>query len=736
MKSNKNQLFLNFIAGREQSYEDIAGVVKNFIYENAETGWKVAEVMPDDKKNSVKLCGYLPNVRVADRICARCTRSVHPRFGMSFQIDEFYKEIPFQKEGVIKFMISCIDGIGEKVAEKIVGKLKGDSLKILEETPEKLLEIDGITENLVERIKKSAGKIHTTVKELILIGFSPKWAGRIYLRYGSDAARMVREHPYRLIGDFKGIGFKKAEIIAQRAGVSKLDAERICAGIFFSLNKTLERTGHNFLYLSELVNISSRLLEIPRAYTESEVISQRRLVIENFRVYLPEYYEAEKAVANIIAEKLFLPVEKIKNFSGKIGIIEKNIKLTFSDKQKEAIREAFENSVTVITGAAGTGKTTLCRGFVELLKKEGRTFKICAPTGKAAYKLEAITLVAASTIHRLFNYAPSVGFRVNSSHPLDCDYLIVDEASMVDILLLRALLDGTSKKTRIVFIGDPYQLPPVEAGNSLQALVGSYSVSQVYLPEIFRQKKQSTILRNAGMVNLEKPFPAESTDDFKFIDVSQPQDMIRALFDSIKDLKKQGYHPIHDINILTPLNKGGGDISVSNLNLRLRDYLNPETADNSFYIHDREFRTQDKVMQRKNDYDLDIYNGDIGFIVSNNSAASEVVIDFSGTEKNIPYSKMDNITLNYAMTVHKAQGSESKAVIFLATKAGCYFLLTKNLFYTAITRAKEKLIMIMPYEVVKIAVSTNIRRRSYLSERIRQLVIGREKEKKGSGLEI
>jgi len=301
---------------------------------------------------------------------------------------------------------------------------------------------------------------------------------------------------------------------------------------------------------------------------------------------------------------------------------------------------------------------------------------------------------------------------------------------MVDILLLQAICDGVEKNTRIVFIGDPYQLPPVDAGNSLQAMVGSYSVSQIMLPEIFRQKKESTILKNASMINMEKPFPMTNADDFEFIDTGNPAEMIKALYNAINKLKKSGFHPIKDINVLTPLNKGGGDISVSNLNLRLRDWLNPASEEISFLVHDREFRIGDKVMQRKNDYDLDIYNGDIGIIKEDSRSEKTVTIDFDGKEKIIPYSRVDNITLNYAMTVHKSQGSESRAVIFLATRSGCYFLLNKNLFYTAITRAREKLIMIMPYDVVKMAVGYNVRRQSYLSRRIQKLVLGREKTEK------
>ncbi|MFH1957556.1 MAG: AAA family ATPase [bacterium] len=723
---DKRQLSLDFISDREHSYEEVSGVVRTVLYENPNTNWKVVEVLPDGKKKELKLAGYLPGIKSNDRINARCTVVNHPKFGESFQIDEFYKELPFQKEGVMKFMVAMVDGIGEQLAERIVDKFKDRTLKILEEEPEKLMEVEGIHEKLIERVRSCAEKINTTVKELVLTGFSPKWASRIYLKYGKDAAKKVKERPYNLIRDFKGIGFKKAEIIAGKTGVGKLDTERIKAGIYFSIKTTLRNTGHNFLYLNDLKNTASRLLGIPGAYTESEILSQPGLAIEENRVYLPRYYEAEKAVALKIAEKLYLPPVKVEDFEGKIKDIENNIKIKFTEEQKEAIKGSVENPITVITGAAGSGKTTLCRGLLKLLDKLNYRYKVCAPTGKAANKLEMLTGVNASTIHRLFKYAPSIGFRVNEQEPLTTDYLIVDEASMVDLLLLKAVFEGAGKNTRIVFIGDPYQLPPVDAGNSLQALVGSYSVSQVLLPRIFRQKKESTILRNATMVNLEKVFPMENTDDFKFIDVEDPVKMVKALYDSIEELKCQGCHPIKDINILTPLNKGGGDISVSNLNRRLRDYLNPLTEKNYFYVHDREFRLGDKVMQRVNDYDLDIYNGDIGFVVKNDAHNKEVTVDFSEEEKVIPYSSMDNITLNYAMTVHKAQGSESKAVIFLATRAGCYFLLNKNLFYTAITRAKEKLIMIMPYEVVKMAIGYNIRRQSYLSNRIQALVLGRE----------
>ncbi len=731
MKS-PTQLAFDFIPDRELAYEEVSGRVKTIIYENPNTGWKVIEIQTGADEETIKLAGFLPHIQVNDQIQARCTSTHHPRFGECLQIDEFYRELPFQREGVITFMIAMVEGIGEQLAERIVDKFKEKTLLVLEEEPERLAEVEGISIKLVERIKKSTERINTTVKELILMGFSPKWAGRIYLKYGKEAAEKVKNHPYRLIRDFKGIGFKKAEVIARKVGIDELNEERIKAAIYFALQTSLKKTGHNFLYLKEVTHAASKLLRLPRTYIESEIISEHGLVIEEDRVYLPHYYEAEHIIAEIIAEKMSLPPVKIRDFENGLKNIENSIGIKFSREQKEAIRGAIENPVTIITGAAGTGKTTLCLGLLKLLDVLDYSYKICAPTGKAAYKLKSMTGIQASTIHRLLQYAPSVGYRVNKENPLDVDYLIIDEASMVDLLLLKAVFEGIGQKTRLVFIGDPHQIPPVEPGNSLQALAGSYSLSQTVLPTIFRQKKESTILRNASLVNMEKVFPLENTKDFKFIDMDNPVGMIKALYDSIEELKKEGYHPIRDINVLTPLNKGGGDISVSNLNLRLRDYLNPPTGKNSFYVYEREFRLGDKVIQQQNDYELDIYNGDIGFVVKNNSEAKKVTIDFYGDMKVIPYSKMENITLNYAMTVHKAQGSEARAVIFMATRAGCYFLLTKNLFYTAITRAKEKLIMIMPYEVVKMAVRFNIHRQSYLSHRIQRFVLGREpRERKG-----
>lgn len=307
---------------------------------------------------------------------------------------------------------------------------------------------------------------------------------------------------------------------------------------------------------------------------------------------------------------------------------------------------------------------------------------------------------------------------------------------MLDLLLLKAVLLGISAQTRLIFIGDPYQLPPVEAGTTLQPLLGSYAIAPVVLPTIFRQQRDSTILRNAGMVNLEQPFPLDRADDFVFHDVERPQEMVRTLFAALDELAAQGYDPVREVNVLTPLNTGGGEISVASLNHRLREKLNPATPANSFLVFEREFRLGDKVMQRKNDYGLDLFNGDIGYIVANHPETQEVELEFYGERKRIPYAAMEAVVLNYAMTVHKSQGSESRAVIFLATRSGCFFLLNKNLFYTAMTRAREKLVMIMPAEVVKLAVRFNVHRQSHLAARLQQLIIGREPEGKKGGFTV
>jgi exodeoxyribonuclease V alpha subunit len=730
MKKDNNQLSFNFLSERELLHEEFSGKIKTIIYENPDTGWKVTELVTDSE-NTIKLAGFLPNISINDRIHLTGTRKTHQRFGDHIQIDGFYKELPFQRESIIKFMISMIDGVGEHLAEKIVAEFRDKTLQVLEENPDQLIAVEGVSKKLIEKIKHSTEHINTTVKELILIGFSPKWSGRIYHKYGRSAPARIKKNPYRLIKDFKGIGFKKAEIIAKKVGIDDLNEERLSAAIYFSLKSSLKKTGHNFIYLEDLKKAVSHLLKLPEAFVESEIISKSWIILEDKKIYLPQYYRAEHLIAGKISKKLHMQTREVNDFDERISSIETSIKINFSAEQKEAIKTSIENPITVITGAAGTGKTTLCLGLTKMLDELNLSYNVCAPTGKAANKLKSVTGINASTIHRMLRYSPSEGYRINEQNTLKADYIIIDEASMVDLLLLSAIFMGINDNARLILIGDPHQIPPVEVGNSLQALIGSYSVSQVVLPEIFRQHKESTILKNAGLINLEKIFPLDETDDFKFININDPIEMINELYENINSLEKDGFHPIKDINVLTPLNKGGGDISVSNLNLRLRDHLNPAEKTELFYVNGREFRMGDKVMQWKNDYDLDIYNGDIGFILNNNTDEKTVEIEFYSDIKSIPYLKMENIALNYAMTVHKAQGSEARAVIFLATTAGCYFLLNKNLFYTAITRAKEKLIMIMPYEVVKMAVRYNIKRQSGLAHRIQQLVFGREPESKG-----
>ncbi|MFC2091191.1 helix-hairpin-helix domain-containing protein, partial [Elusimicrobiota bacterium] len=433
------QLYFDFIPDREHSYEEVTGTVKTLLYDNPYTNWKVIEILPDNSDEKLKLTGYLPNIAHGDRISAGGTINDHPVFGQSLQIDEFNKELPFHKKGVIKYMISMVDGIGEHLAESIVEKFHEDTLQILEDDPDRLLEIDGINSNTIERIKKSTESINTAVKELILIGFSPKWAGRIYLKYGKVAAELVKRDPYRLIKNFKGIGFKKAELIAQKIGIDPLNENRINAAIYFSLRSTLRKTGHNFLYLDDLKKTAARLLRLPHAYVESAIITNPALAIAENRIYLPQHYQAEQEIALKISEKITLPRIKIQQFDKLMEKMQAEIDIQFSTEQLDSIRMSIEDPITVITGAAGTGKTTLCIGLIKLLDYLDHTYSVCAPTGKAANKLKTATGHPASTIHRLLEYAPASGYRKNENNPLVVDYLIVDEASMVDLLLLEAI---------------------------------------------------------------------------------------------------------------------------------------------------------------------------------------------------------------------------------------------------------------------------------------------------------
>ena len=730
MSRRARQLAFDFITERERGAGEAAGVVETVIFSNPDTGWKVIVLADPVAEKQYTLAGYLPGVKVRDRIRARGTYSTHPRFGACLQVDEFAPESAHSRDAVSRYLIAAINGIGPTLAERIIAQHGDRALAVIEQQPEQLLAVPGMTRATLDKIIASTRAIDSTVRELILLGFSPLWAGRIYQRYGEGAASAVRQRPFKLITDFKGIGFRKADLIARQAGLDLLSDERCAAAVRFVLTATMAKTGHSFLYLNELVRGMADLLELPPAWCEAQALASGAVVIEQDRVYLPEYHEAEGAIAGLLAEKLARPRRELPGLDPLIAACARDLKLEFTDEQVMAVREAVCQPVTIITGAAGTGKSTLCRGLFAVLGRLGAAYQVAAPTGKAAYKLQTLTGAPAQTIHRLFRAVPHRGFRVNREQPLCTDYLVIDEASMIDLLLLRAILDGLAPAARLVLIGDPYQLPSVEAGNSLAALASSYSIPQVVLTEVFRQARNSTILKNAGMVNLERPFPTQAAPDFTYIDTGEPQAMLHALEQALVDLRAQGFDPIRDVHVLTPLNKGGGDISVASLNLRLRDQLNPRTAANSFSVFDREFRLGDKVMQRRNDYTLDLFNGDIGYIAQNHPDAGTVDIEFFNQAKAVPHLAMGSIVLNYAMTVHKAQGSENRAVIFFATTAGCYFLLNKNLFYTAMTRAREKLVMIMPYAVVKAALRYSTRRHSHLATRLQEIIIGREPQAK------
>lgn len=725
MARRSKQLVFDFVTERETRGAEVTGTVGTVIFANPDTGWKVVTLAAADGTEHT-LAGYLPQVQPRDSIRARGTRTEHPRFGACLAVDEFTPETPYTREAVARYLIAAVDGVGETLATRIVAAFGADALRVISEESHRLAAVEGITPALRERIVSSVRGADTTLRDLILLGFSPLRAGRIYRKYGDSAAQQVRQHPYRLISDCKGIGFRTADAIAQQSGLDPLADERAAAAIRFVITATMAKTGHSFLYLNELVKGVSDLLDLPRAWCEAQVLAAEHVVIEQDRVYLPAYHEAEQAVAQLLAARLARPPRDLPSLDLLIDACARELRLDFSDEQKAAIRTAVCQPVCVITGAAGTGKSTLCRGLFAVLQRLGSDFKVAAPTGKAAWKLQSLTGIPAQTVHRLFRAVPHRGFRVDTAHPLVTGCLVIDEASMLDLLLLRAILDGLTPDARLVLIGDPYQLPSVEAGNVLTALASAYAIPQVVLTAVFRQARNSTILRNAGLINLEKPFPVRDAPDFRFVDTAEPQAMLRALTETIATLRAEGYDPIRDIHVLTPLNKGGGDISVSSLNSRLRDLLNPRTADNSFTALGREFRRGDKVMQRRNDYTLDLFNGDIGYVRGQDATTRAMDIEFYGKTVRVPEPALESIVLNYAMTVHKAQGSENRAVIFLATRAGCYFLLNRNLFYTAMTRAQEKLVMIMPYDVVKAALRYSTHRHSHLATRLQEVIIGRE----------
>ncbi|MBU1626296.1 ATP-dependent RecD-like DNA helicase, partial [bacterium] len=649
--------------------------------------------------------------------------SRHPKYGLNFNVKKYSVEMPATVGGIRKFLASgLIDGIGKVYADRIVAMFKEKTLDVIEKDPEKLLQVSGIGKERLNKIK-AAWSTQKGIRNLIFflqdVDISTTMAAKIYKTYSDDSINVLKKNPYKLTDDIFGVGFKKADDIAIKLGIEKNAPIRVESGIEFILKSAADE-GHCYLPELELMKQCSEILKVDEKLIPDALDNlalSKRVVLEiddkQLRhIYLSSLYSAEKITSDILKSIKKYPAKSFNyDLKASISETEKRLGLNLADKQRDAVFKLFEEKILIVTGGPGTGKTTLIRCLVEVAKKFHIIPLLAAPTGRAAKKLSESSGHIAKTIHRLLEFNPGTGtFMKDQTNTLEGDIIVIDEVSMVDISLMSYFLKAAKRSSFFLFIGDVNQLPSVGPGNVLRDMISSGQIPIVELTQIFRQAQHSLIVTNAHLINEGAyiPKPVKSRDellDFYFIEQNRPP----AVLDLIKDLinsripRSFKLDPMEDIQVLSPMNKG--EIGVINLNVELQALMN-----NSNIMMEKGMkvlRLGDKVMQVRNNYDKEVFNGDIGRICAVDNKLKTVQVKFDEHLTVLyDYEDLDELVLAYAVSIHKSQGSEYPAVI-IPILTQHFMLLQRNLLYTAVTRAKKLAVLIGDKKAVYIAMNNN-----------------------------
>ncbi|MCL1910459.1 MAG: ATP-dependent RecD-like DNA helicase [Kiritimatiellaeota bacterium] len=710
--------------------EEISGAVESVVYSNDETGYRVFKVRVSGggyygaKDESVTVSGKCTTLWEGEEIRAGGRWVNHPQYGLQFEAQTITCVVPTSTVGIEKYLKSgMIKGIGSVYAKKIVERFGAKTLEIIDANSARLLEIPGIGAERKRLIKDSWDAQRGNRETMIFLqsnGITTAYAARVIRAYGAGTIAVVKQNPYRLCQDIWGIGFTKADEIAQKVGVPRDSPERAKAGIHFTLEK-LADDGHCFCTEPDLLLHAEQLVGIPveiLANALKEECEAGRLVKDADRIYLRRLWNAEIKTARKLRSLLDTPARfPAIQAEPAIGWAEGKSAIQLAPKQRAALAMALTSKVSVITGGPGVGKTTIIRALCEIWYAKNLRVNLVAPTGRAAKRMSESTGRDAKTIHRLLKFNPQTRrFAFDEQNQLDTEILIADETSMIDIELAADLLSALQDKAVVVFVGDTDQLPSVGPGNFLRDLINSRVIPCTRLDVIFRQKSGGGIVRNAHLVNagemFEKnetggatPSPASLyTSDFFFVNCDSPEKILANVVEMVKHRipRKFGMSPLEDVQILTPMRKNL--LGADNLNLVLQEALNPRGV--SVQRLGRHYRVGDRVMQIRNNYDKEVFNGDLGFIKTIDLTDSTLTVDFDGVPVEYDFNELDELTHSYAVTIHKSQGSEYPAVIVvIATQH--FVLLQRNLLYTAITRGKKLVIVIGSYKAVSLAVKNN-----------------------------
>ncbi len=706
------------------SLETITGEIVTIIYYNDYSGYTVADL--DMQNQLVTVVGFFPELQEGERITISGKWITHPEYGMQFKAESFHVEVPTSEEAIEKYLASgMIRGIGPVTAQKIVDHFGKDTLDIIQFHPQRLTGVEGIGKKKAMQILKSFEE-QQGLREVMLFlqkfGVTPRHAVKLYKKYGDKTISTIKENPYRMAEDITGIGFKMADQIAMNMGIDSRASYRIAAGVKYALFQN-HHEGHTYCPESKLIEDAAKLLEVEKEEVENHLTDmaikgQLKLeLIEQERVYYSiSFYRAEEeATWRIIALAMTEIKEDIVDLDRRIQQVEKKNKILLASRQRQAIVEAMNNGLLVITGGPGTGKTTIINSILDILEDMEKEVLLAAPTGRAAKRMSEATGREAKTIHRLLEYGfgqegEEQFFQKNEEDPLKADVVIIDEVSMVDILLMNNLLKAITPGTRLILVGDKDQLPSVGPGNVLKDIIESGVVKVVQLNEIFRQAQESMIVINAHYINKgELPLLNVKNKDFFFHRAHSKEDILKTIVDLCASRlpKYKGFDPLQDIQVLTPMKKGV--VGVWQLNKSLQEVLNPSHKEKKEKkIGENIFREGDKVMQIKNNYRINwvninhpeepkgegVFNGDFGIIESIDLEEGKINVLFD-KEKLVEYeySQLDELELAYAVTVHKSQGSEFPVMV-MPMSWGPPMLLTRNLLYTAVTRAKSLVVLV------------------------------------------
>ena len=703
-------------------------VVEHITYQNPDNGWSVMRVKVKDYNDLVTLTGSLLDVPVGSVLLCEGDWRVDARYGQQFVVESWQEVMPATIYGIEKYLGSgLVKGIGPVYAKAIVGKFGLETLNVIENDIERLLEVPRLGRKRVERIRESWEK-QKDIKEVMIFlqgyGVSTAYAAKIYRQYQKDAIRTVKENPYQLADDIWGIGFKTADGIASKMGYANNDPRRCRSGILYTLNQLAE-DGHVYAEPDQLIASAKELLqaeEEPIRKAMADMIDAKDLIHDNDAVYLPPFYYAEsgsaKRLSSLLNEDVSLGIAA--EPEGEYGTRKKQI--IYDEVQQGAINKALESKIMILTGGPGTGKTTTTQGIIEAFKSRGKNILLAAPTGRAAKRMTEATGMEAKTIHRLLEYNPMDGYKRNDENRLEGDVLIVDECSMIDIMLFYNLMKAIPQNMRLILVGDIDQLPSVGAGNVLRDMIDSRKLPVVRLSRIFRQAQTSRIVMNAHSIN-SGHFPDISNGmqtDFFFIKADDAETIPGLIVNLVRDRlsKAYGYNP-KEIQVLTPMQRG--NTGAGNLNIELQKALNPSGS--SLSRGGYTFRQGDKVMQIRNNYDKNVFNGDIGYIsvVDVNERTLSVIYDGRVVEYDV--SELDEITLAYAITIHKSQGSEFPVVV-MPVSMKHYVMLQRNLIYTGITRAKKICVLIGSTKALAYAIhnQTVSKRNTRLQERLKEMI--------------